>query len=329
MSPRPFLLATICVTTLALLNGCGLDDPNRSDYRQDMRNFVQRLSAYAKGIDSSFIVIPQNGGDLVSSTNDEGGPVDQAYLAAIDGMGREDLFYGYDSDNQATKPADRNYMRSFLDSALSHGVSILVTDYCSTPANMDDSYAQNAALGYLSFAADRRDLDNIPVYPTAPHNVNADNITTLSQAKNFLYILDPSRFGSKTAYLDALRATNHDVLIVDLFYDGNDSLTHQEVASLKVKAHGGTRLVVSYMSIGEAESYRYYWHSSWEPGSPSFMDEENPDWAGNYKVRYWDAKWQAIIYGNEGSYLKRILNAGFDGAYLDLIDAFEYFEETY
>jgi len=44
-------------------------------------------------------------------------------------------------------------------------------------------------------------------------------------------------------------------------------------------------------------------------------------------VKYWDKEWQQIIYGTPGAYLDRILKAGFDGVYLDLVDAFEYFEE--
>jgi len=80
------------------------------------------------------------------------------------------------------------------------------------------------------------------------------------------------------------------------------------------------------MSIGEAEDYRYYWQSGWKVGNPSFLDKENPNWKGNYKVRYWDKDWQNIIYGNDNSYLKKILDAGFDGVYLDIIDGFEYFE---
>ncbi|NOX86519.1 MAG: hypothetical protein GXO86_11260, partial [Chlorobi bacterium] len=83
---------------------------------------------------------------------------------------------------------------------------------------------------------------------------------------------------------------------------------------------------VCYMSIGEAEDYRYYWQPDWKPGNPSWLDKENPDWEGNYKVKYWDKGWQGIIFGNDGSYLKKILDAGFDGVYLDIIDAFEYFE---
>ena len=56
------------------------------------------------------------------------------------------------------------------------------------------------------------------------------------------------------------------------------------------------------------------------------MDRENPDWEGNFKVKYWIEDWQKIIYGNEDSYLDKILEAHFDGVYLDIIDAFEYYE---
>jgi cysteinyl-tRNA synthetase len=37
-------------------------------------------------------------------------------------------------------------------------------------------------------------------------------------------------------------------------------------------------------------------------------------------------EWQDIIFGDADGYLDRIMNAGFDGVYLDIIDAFEYFE---
>ena len=93
-----------------------------------------------------------------------------------------------------------------------------------------------------------------------------------------------------------------------------------------MKANGGKRLVIAYMSIGEAENYRYYWQPAWNKDKPAWMDEENPDWAGNFEVKYWEPAWQNIIYGNDSSYLKKIKDANFDGAYLDIIDAFEYYE---
>ena len=28
---------------------------------------------------------------------------------------------------------------------------------------------------------------------------------------------------------------------------------------------------------------------------PSWLEDENPDWEGNYRVKYWEAEWQKII----------------------------------
>ncbi|MFD2433635.1 endo alpha-1,4 polygalactosaminidase [Mesonia maritima] len=85
-------------------------------------------------------------------------------------------------------------------------------------------------------------------------------------------------------------------------------------------------MVIAYLSIGEAEDYRYYWKESWNRDFPDFIEAENPEWEGNFKVKYWEEEWQEIIYGNEEAYLSKIMNAGFQGVYLDIIDAYEYFE---
>jgi cysteinyl-tRNA synthetase len=115
------------------------------------------------------------------------------------------------------------------------------------------------------------------------------------------------------------------VVIMDLFVQ-DDAFTATEIEQLHHKANGGRRMLVCYMSIGEAEDYRYYWNDSWSGNPPSWMAAENPEWPGNYKVQYWNSDWQDIIYKKTGSYLDKIVTAGFDGVYLDIIDAFEYFE---
>jgi cysteinyl-tRNA synthetase len=311
-----------------LLLSCGSNGPDYGDrdFKEDMRKFVQGISSYARSIDPDFIVIPQNGQEILTSDGQEGGTPAAAYISAIDGVGREDLFYGYNNDNELTPAAERNYLLAFADIAENNGVEVLTTDYCWDHAKMDSSYAWNAARGYISLAADERDLNNIPDYPAAPYNENSDTITTLAQARNFLYLLDPSQFADKQAFIGAVKATNYDAIIMDLFDASDVPLTGADVVELAKKQNGGVRLVICYMSIGEAEDYRYYWKSGWEVGDPSWIEDENPDWEGNYKVRYWKSEWQDIIYGNDSSYLKKILDAGFDGVYLDIIDAFEYFE---
>lgn len=317
------------ILLLAVLTACSSNDdnannnPENRDFKQDMRDFVIAISQKAKAQNPNFAIIPQNGIELVSSTGEEGDSPDMAYLNAIDGNGQEDLLYGYDNDDQAT-PADATaYLKSFLDISKNAGKAILVTDYCSTPAKMTDSYAKNQAAGYASFAAPERSLNTIPA--GQPHNVNNNNITALGQAKNFLYLINPENFTSKAAFIEAVSATNYDAIIMDLFLE-NEPFTAAEITQLKHKANGGSRLVICYMSIGEAEDYRYYWDASWNTMHPEWMAAENPDWPGNFKVKYWNADWQGIIYNNADSYLSKITAAGFDGVYLDIIDAFEFFE---
>jgi cysteinyl-tRNA synthetase len=112
---------------------------------------------------------------------------------------------------------------------------------------------------------------------------------------------------------------------MDYSFDGSDAnrFTPNHITALKTKPDQKRRRVIAYMSIGEAESYRFYWQPGWTVGNPGFLEEENSDWPGNYKVRYWDAEWQKIIF----EYLTRIVQAGFDGVYLDIVDAYEYFED--
>jgi cysteinyl-tRNA synthetase len=296
------------------------------DYKQEMRDFVIGISKYAKTAKANFFIVPQNGVELVSINGEENGTPDSYYLNAIDGIGQEDLFFGYDNDNESTPTENNTYVRKFLDLAKSKGKTIFVTDYCSTSANIDISFQKNNEAGYVSFAANYRVLDNIPNYPNPIYGENGNVVTAFSEVKNFLYLINPENFDSKSDFINAVCSTNYDLLIMDFYFHNGVEFSPAEIGQLKNKANGGKRLVISYMSIGEAEDYRYYWQLGWNSNKPSWIDSENPDWDGNFKVKYWEKDWQDIIYGNNNSYLNKILNANFDGVYLDIIDAFEYYE---
>ena len=125
--------------------------------------------------------------------------------------------------------------------------------------------------------------------------------------------------------LTAIGDTAYDLVVMDYSADGGETgeFSAAQIAALK-HSPGGAKVVLAYMSIGEAEDYRFYWQEDWRPGNPPWLDAPNPDWPGNYKVRYWDPAWQSIIL----SYTDRLLDAGFDGAYLDIIDAYEYYSDT-
>ncbi len=323
-------LFAILVVLIIFLSSCHRkDDLSDINFRQEMRNFVKAISNYAKEKNPDFSIIPQNGQALITDTGEPDGTIESDYVAAIDGTGREDLFYGYNKDDEATPSDVTQEMENLCSLFKQNNVQVMVTDYCSTHWKMDDSYTKNEEKGYISFAAPDRALGVIPDYPEQPHNVNADDITNLAQAQNFLYLINPENYSSKDDFLNDIAATNYDIVLIDLFFNDNQQLTSDDINKLKTKQNGGKRLVICYMSIGEAEDYRYYWQSEWKPGNPEWLETENPNWKGNYKVRYWEKDWQKIIFGNDDAYLDRILNAGFDGVYLDIIDAYEYFEEKY
>jgi len=323
---------TLSLVLFLFLVSCDKDDepnppdPSGTNYKQEMRNFVIGISKYAKAKHTGFSIIPQNGIELVTETGDDNAAPHAAYLAAIDANGQEDLFYGYDNDDEATPTADNAYLIKYLDISKNANNTILVTDYCSTHSKMDDANQKNTQKGFISFAADHRELDHIPNYPSPIISENANSITKISDVQNFLYLINPNNYSTKADFIQAVTATNYDLLIMDLFFKDGTTFTSSEINQLHAKLNGGSRLVICYMSIGEAENYRYYWKTEWSSNKPSWLDAENPDWPGNYKVKYWDNDWQAIIYGNDNSYLKKILDANFDGVYLDIIDAFDFFE---
>jgi len=295
-------------------------------YKERMREFVEGISSYTKNVNPNFIIISQNGHELAvaSGESDDPNPA-YSYLDAIDGAGQEDLLYGYKSDDRATSESTTEYLMSFLSICEENGVEVLVTDYCSSHDNMDDSYHQNNSKGFISFSAPERELNVIPDYPATIYNSNDNNIMNLSDAKNFLYIINPENYATKEAFVFAIASSDYDVVIMDFFFE-NEQFSSSQIATMKKKANGAKRLIISYISIGEAEDYRFYWDPAWNDTQPDWIEEENPLWEGNYKVKYWESEWQSIIFGTNESYLDLILNAGFDGVYLDIIDAFEYFE---
>jgi cysteinyl-tRNA synthetase, unknown class len=289
--------------------------------RDAMRTWVADIADYTHLRLPAFLVIAQNGDELLTTGSTATAPLAYDYIDAIDGLGREDLFYGYNADNEPTPVDATEWMLTYLDRAPALGIEVLAIDYCWDIARVDASVALNAGHGFVSFAVPRRELDVIPDYPVQPVGMNANNVIELSDVKNFLYLINPWQFSSKTDFLTALAATNFDALILDLeFEDG--PLTAADVEALKTKANGGKRLVLCYLSIGEAEDYRSYWSSTWSANPPEWLLDENPDWPGNYPVQFWHSEWQAIVL----NMIDSVLAAGFDGIYLDRVDVYEEFE---
>ncbi len=145
------------------------------------------------------------------------------------------------------------------------------------------------------------------VVPTPP------GVRPWRQVANWVYWLDSPN-------LTAIANTAYNLAVIDYSRDGGASgeFSYRDIQALR-QGSNCKRRVLAYLSIGAAENYRWYWQPGWKPGNPSWIVKADPDWPGNYYVKFWHPDWQAIVY----AYLDRILAAGYDGVFLDLVDAYQ------
>ncbi len=108
--------------------------------------------------------------------------------------------------------------------------------------------------------------------------------------------------------------------VIDRDFDGSRPFNKFDLMKMK---NNDSNIIFSYMSVGEAESYRPYFKSI----PKTILAKENPHWPGSFDVNFWDNKWHEILYASSTSYINKIVESGFDGVYLDVVDAYQRHED--
>ncbi|MBC7674668.1 MAG: endo alpha-1,4 polygalactosaminidase, partial [Rhodoferax sp.] len=145
-------------------------------------------------------------------------------------------------------------------------------------------------------------------------------INPLSSVKSWLYHLGDV----DTAEAAKIAISSAGLVVIDYANTNGDAPAPYTPAQLSVMRGSNDKLIVSYLSIGEAEEYRDYWKAEWNSTPPSFLSASNPEWPDNFKVKYWEPAWQKIMF----DYVDKIIAGGFNGLYLDIVDGFQYWEEV-
>ncbi len=347
-TPQPLVLPTTTKT------------PTPSNYRIAMRDLLGDMRRYLNKINYPDFQFINNGGVAIFGEDEENGWTEEVIAPLYDYVNAvviEDVFYGYDingpeddasyGDDKPTTPSATEEFLHYINIAQSHGMQCIVLDYCSTPSNIRSSFEKSVAHNMIDYCADTRELVKLTDYPI--QNENSDDHYTLKTIKNYAILLNSWKYGKQDVYLKALADTNYDCLIIDLL-GPEHPLTPEEVEQIRYKKNGGRRLLICYMSLGEAETYRTYWNRDWSNYYDSsnedadaadkenaknwknavsyceWIDGPNGAWVGNFKVKYWTDEWKKVLFGTSDSYLDILTKYGFDGAFLDVIDAYEYFE---
>lgn len=153
----------------------------------------------------------------------------------------------------------------------------------------------------------------------------------VARPRNFAYVLQAENLApTRSAAVECLTACGRDWIILDTSFSSEEGGAWSKAEIMQIRAGQTGRKLLAYLSIGEAEDYRAYWKREWDADrngkpdakAPAWLREENPDWKGNYRVCYWQEAWQKIALHQ----VQQAMQQGFDGVYLDLVDAFETFE---
>lgn len=221
-----------------------------------------------------------------------------------------------------------------------------------------------------------------------PQPVNAGSppvaVPPVSAAPNVLAGIKSWAYQLQNADSSEIARSPYDLVVIDHTKNGDPKrmLRPGELARMKKKPDGSRRIVLAYVSIGEAEDYRFYWDDNWveiatpdvpdattppapgaaggpaantaggalsqatpgkaasgseaaagaakparadrwvSPTAPAWLGDESEIWSGNFAVKYWDKGWQDLIVGSPGAFVERVLALGFDGVYLDRVDAY-------
>ncbi len=304
------------------------------DLREEMRMFVQRISAYARRNKPNFVVIAKDGLDLLvkrDATDETKTSPARAYMRAIDGIMQEGLFF---AEARGDRPfgsppvADRQTpMLALADYAKNNGLKVLTLDYGKDIKIIDQARKMANERGFLSYVSDvpSQDIYKLPTHPARPPLENSKSILSLDMVQNYATIRNSAPFGQQAQFALQMHETNYDALLVEVFH-GRKPLSRQAVETLKYKKVGARRMVFAYMNVGTAASYHYYWKSNWREGSPFWISAPLPNDPDRYNVEFWRPDWQGVMSGNTNSFLYGIIAQGFDGVVIDGLSAFKFFE---
>ena len=270
----------------------------------EMQDFIIEISNFCREKNPNFILIPQNGAEICFQDLDAENGLHQELMQAIDGIGIEELFYNgnYEPDQY----------RLDLLKEIQKEKKVLISDYVSSDTEVSSAINISLNEGFICFPRISSNYDYLQI-PNVVVQENNSDILSLKDAKNYLYLISNENFSSKSDFLNAVKATNFDLVLIDLFF-GEEEFTSSEIQELKTKQNGGKRLVISYVSIGSAEKYRFYWKKYWALHHPLWLKKRYEGYKDEFWVKFWKDPWKEIMYKKDDSYFQKILNAGFDGA---------------
>ncbi|MBE1236693.1 alpha-1,4-polygalactosaminidase [Phaeovibrio sulfidiphilus] len=300
------------------------------NYRDNVRDVANRFADYAHARSPNFPVLVRGGEILAFQSQREH---DLATLKLPDGTppSRGNVFdvgtpygrylrniAGIVMDQHFCAPVNPTITPENLDRLRWLELHLFSLERCETLDDLQGAIAGATAQNVLLDARLSSDLAFRTVPAPDIENANIADIRSLRDARNVLFVLDSWGFDRIGDWVDALAATNHDVLVIDPFFRGRDCLDKAQIGRLKKKALGPRRMVIARLSVGLARDTMPYWKPGWQVGNPSFLVGHFPYTTGVYWTDVMNQEWLAMLGGAFAS----LMDLGVDGIMLDGMTTF-------
>jgi cysteinyl-tRNA synthetase len=127
--------------------------------------------------------------------------------------------------------------------------------------------------------------------------------------------------------LRVLGETKYDLVVIDHSRDHPNGSTYvpADYDGLR-KGKGGPKVVFAHISVGVAQSSRFYWKKEWNTAPPAWLGTKDPDRTVSFHAKFWEPDFQALILGSKEAYIDRLIAAGFDGIAIDAVNAYRYWQ---
>lgn len=112
--------------------------------------------------------------------------------------------------------------------------------------------------------------------------------------------------------------SDYDLVIIDTCDPDGKLFNAKDLYEMKQREGKPDKLLIGYISLGEAENYRWYWKKEWKKNPPKWLGRENKEWPGNFPVHFWTEDWWQITQ----QILDKVLEQDFDGVFIDKVDVY-------
>lgn len=322
-----------------------IEIPPRSiiNYRDKLRENVITLSNYGKSKHPGFQIMVHEGQDLLTrslweyhldgylkarnsgqnvedpaflnhlkQTSPEYEPLvggrSAEYLKSIDAIAVNNHYCGQTSINPVISQ---------------NNLKLVSVDFCSNGKIYDKSIADSVKDKALLYAFWHKDKAFKKIAAQPIINENAENIFDLQSAKNISFLLNDELYADKNDFIEAVRASNYDIVVIEPYFHALHPFTPDEVNAMQYKKNGTRRQLLARFSISEAKDTDYYWKNSWKIGSPAWLARASFVEPRGVITRYWNDTWKNYM----SRYFQGVVNSGYDGAFLTGLENHRYFEQ--